>query len=116
MLHLNDREWKEYFIAGDKGIFTIKATKSGIDKNKLMSDTVEDIPYITRSEANNGVSMFVSKKQNDKYKLDSGNVITIGLDTQTVFYQPYDFLLVRTFRFWNIQISTSILHFLYVVC
>lgn len=99
MLHLNDREWKEYFIAGDKGIFTIKATKSGIDKNKLMSDTAEDIPYITRSEANNGVSMFVSKKQNDKYKLDNGNVITIGLDTQTVFYQPYDF-----FTGQNIQV------------
>lgn len=34
--------------------------------------------------------MFVPE-QAPRYKIDSGNVITIGLDTQTVFYQPKEF-------------------------
>lgn len=34
-LKLTDREWKGFFIGGKEGIFQIKATKSGIDKNKL---------------------------------------------------------------------------------
>lgn len=34
--------------------------------------------------------MFVTE-QSLRYKVDEGNVITIGLDTQTVFYQPISF-------------------------
>lgn len=34
--------------------------------------------------------MFVTE-QSSRYKVDEGNVITIGLDTQTVFYQPTSF-------------------------
>ncbi len=34
--------------------------------------------------------MFVTE-QPSRYKVDEGNVITIGLDTQTVFYQPTSF-------------------------
>lgn len=34
--------------------------------------------------------MFICR-QASKYKIDEGNVITIGLDTQTVFYQPAPF-------------------------
>lgn len=34
--------------------------------------------------------MFICE-QSSKYKVDEGNVITIGLDTQTVFYQPSSF-------------------------
>ena len=37
---LNDRKWKEFFIAGDKGLFDISSTASGIDKNKLNSSNV----------------------------------------------------------------------------
>ena len=34
--------------------------------------------------------MFVGN-QSERYCMDNGNVITIGLDTQTVFYQPTSF-------------------------
>ena len=57
------------------------------------------IPYITRSGLNNGINLFVNKNQKEKYKIDQGNVITIGLDTQTVFYQKSNF-----FTGQNIQI------------
>lgn len=89
-LKLENVEWKEFFIGGDEGLFDIKATNSGIDKNKLLENDGH-IPYITRSNINNGIDMFVGTRQRKGFDLDSGNVITIGLDTQTVFYQEKEF-------------------------
>lgn len=78
--------WKE-FVFGEE--FSIQSTNSGIDKNKL-NQKQGNIPYVTRSDLNNGMDMFVTE-QPLRYKVDEGNVITIGLDTQTVFYQPTSF-------------------------
>ena len=89
-MNLNERNWKEFFIAGDNGIFYISATSSGIDKNKLNMDD-GNVPYITRSNEMNGMNLFITDEQHSKWKMDKGNVITIGLDTQTVFYQPHKF-------------------------
>lgn len=97
-LSLNDVEWGEFFIGGDDGIFKITATKSGIDKNKLNIEAGL-IPYITRSDLQNGINLFVTDNQIASYSKNKGNVITIGLDTQTVFYQNNDF-----FTGQNIQI------------
>lgn len=96
--HLENLEWREFFIGGKEGIFDIKATKSGIDKNKLNVEK-GNIPYITRSDMNNGINLFVTNEQNKKYKMEQGNAITIGLDTQTVFYQANPF-----FTGQNIQV------------
>lgn len=82
-LHSN---WKE-FVFGDE--FSIESTQSGIDKNKLIKEQ-GNIPYVTRTDVTNGIDMFICE-QSSKYKVDEGNVITIGLDTQTVFYQPSSF-------------------------
>jgi hypothetical protein len=89
-LSLGQVEWKEFLIGGKDGIFSISSSNSGIDKSKLI-EVIGKIPYITRSEVNNGVNLFVGKEQSKKYSLNKGNVITIGLDTQTVFYQPHFF-------------------------
>lgn len=97
-LKLTDVEWKEFFIGGTEGIFDITSTQSGIDKNKL-NNTEGNVPYITRTDLQNGINLFVSDAQLSKYKMDEGNVITIGLDTQTVFYQPISF-----FTGQNIQV------------
>ena len=99
-LSLDDVEWKEFFIGGDEGIFDIKATSSGIDKNKLL-EIKGDIPYITRSNINNGIDMFVGSKQSKEYEIDMGNVITIGLDTQTVFYQREQFYTGQNIQVLN---------------
>ena len=85
-LRLTDVEWGVFFIGGNDGIFDITSTGSGIDKNKL-NDTEGRVPYITRTDLQNGINLFVTKNQLPKYKIDEGNVLTIGLDTQTVFYQ-----------------------------
>lgn len=93
-LSLNDREWQEFFIGGSEGVFEISSSSSGIDKNKLEECGVgeaEFTPYITRTDVNNGINQFIPEKQRPKYSLDEGGVITIGLDTQTVFFQPYKF-------------------------
>ncbi|HEP1828063.1 TPA: restriction endonuclease subunit S [Streptococcus suis] len=84
---MKNREWKEFFL-GDEEIFTLHATLNGIDKNKLVDDGEKKIPYVTRTKINNGLDMFVSRQPNP---INRGNVIIIGLDTQTVFYQEAEF-------------------------
>lgn len=79
-------KWKEYIFGKE---FSITATRSGIDRNKLKAGKGEN-PYITRTDISNGIDGFVNE-QGDYWKKDEGNVITIGLDTQTVFYQVSDF-------------------------
>ncbi|MCQ2339516.1 MAG: restriction endonuclease subunit S [Paludibacteraceae bacterium] len=69
-------------------IFSIAATQSSIDRNKLTGES-GDIPYVTRTDITNGWDSFIDEQP--RYKRDEGNVITIGLDTQSVFYQSIPF-------------------------
>lgn len=96
-LDLDNKEWKEFVF---EKFFNIDSTSSGIDRNKLINE-VGSIPYLTRSEKNNGYDSFICV-QSEKYKIDESNVITVGLDTQTVFYQPNEFYTGQ-----NIQILKS---------
>ena len=99
MLSLENKEWEEFFIGGKNGLFNITSTLSGIDKNKLVFSDNGQIPYITRTDIDNGINLFVPNNQLSKYKINYGNIITIGLDTQTVFYQAHSF-----FTGQNIQV------------
>ena len=89
-------KWKAFEL--DK-LFEIHSTSSSIDKKKL-NGVLGTTPYITRSGGDNGIGLFVSEQK--KYKKDNGNVITIGLDTQTVYYQPSAFYTGQ-----NIQILAN---------
>lgn len=82
---LAQHKWQAFVL---DEIFDIKSTQSSIDKKNLVN-LVGTIPYITRSDKNNGIDMFIGEQP--KYKKDEGNVLTIGLDTQTIFYQPIPF-------------------------
>jgi hypothetical protein len=85
-------KWKEFYISGKNGIFKISSSASGIDKNKLKFSLNDlNTPYITRTEESNGINKFINKEQSEKYSLDDKCVITIGLDTQTVFFQQHEF-------------------------
>lgn len=95
---LKDKSWKAFNAFGDNGLFNIQTTSSSIDKKNLISDNDKSIPYVTRSGGSNGIAQFVSKV-NLKQGYDQANVITVGLDTQTAFYQPYKFVTGQ-----NIQI------------
>lgn len=82
---LAQHKWQAFVL---DEVFDIRATQSSIDKKNLVN-IVGTIPYITRSDKNNGIDMFIGEQP--KYKKDEGNVLTIGLDTQTIFYQPIPF-------------------------
>src|SRR5699024_9416776 len=94
---MSDRKWKEFQVGGKNGLFRVKSSVSEIDMKNLNLEG-GSVPYITRSNINNGISRYVAKEQGG-YLKNKGNVITIGLDTQTVFYQPKDF-----FTGQNIQV------------
>ena len=96
MLNLKNVEWVEFQLSS---VFSIQSTLSSIDKIKLIKGLGE-YPYITRSDRNNGIDSFVCEQPN--YKRNTGNCITIGLDTQTAFYQPSEFYTGQ-----NIQILRS---------
>ena len=77
--------WKAFWL---DDVFDIQATKSGIDRNKL-NGTVGDIPYLTRTDKNNAWDSLIGNQP--MYKMNMGNVLSVGLDTQTAFYQPIPF-------------------------
>ena len=85
MLDLHDREWLAIPLSS---VFSIKSTSSGIDKNKLIYQSGK-YPYVTRTDTNNGINDFVCEQP--FYGMDTGNCITVGLDTQTAFYQENSF-------------------------
>ena len=60
------------------------------------------VPYITRTNLNNGIENFIGEEQLKHFKKNEGNVITIGLDTQTVFYQEVPFYTGQ-----NIQVLSN---------
>ena len=72
----------------EKEVFQISATRSSIDKIRLNGQT-GIYPYVSRSALNNGIERFVAKQTG--YDMDDKNVITVGLDTQTTFFQPMEF-------------------------
>lgn len=85
MRKIENLNWREFVL---NKLFEINSTKSSIDRNKL-TGKFGDYPYVTRTDCDNGIDSFIAMQPN--YKKDEGNVITIGLDTQTVFYQPAEF-------------------------
>lgn len=85
MLDLHDREWLAIPLSS---VFSIKSTSSGIDKNKLIYQSGK-YPYVTRTDTNNGINDFICEQPS--YGMDTGNCITVGLDTQTAFYQENSF-------------------------
>lgn len=107
-MDLDNKEWKVFVF---NKVFNITSTSSGIDKNKLITKK-GNIPYLTRSDKENGYNSFICE-QDEKYKKDSSNVITIGLDTQTVFYQPHEFYTGQNIQVLsNDQLNKEVAHFL----
>ena len=82
--------WNEYKV--EKLFDSIYKTPS-YDDDGLTQRSAQDpdaIPYVTRTESNNGVKSFVSK--NGLEAIESGNAIVVGDTTSTVSYQPKPFV------------------------
>lgn len=91
MKELNEKEWKIFPAFSDNGLFHIATTSSSIDAVRLKDGEDRTVPYVTRSDVSNGIVRFVSAENYD-FGSDDGGCITVGLDTQTAFYQPHKFV------------------------
>ncbi len=91
MKKLSEKEWKTFPAFSDDGLFHIATTRSSIDAVRLKDGEDKTVPYVTRSDVSNGISRFVSTKNYD-FGSNDGGCITVGLDTQTAFYQPCKFV------------------------
>lgn len=67
---------------------SVTASSAWYDKSKLTGAGEPIYPFVSRTKARNGVDGFCSKQPKQPVP---GNVITIGLDTQTLGYQPVPF-------------------------
>lgn len=66
---------------------TMRASQAWYDKNKVKKSDGQ-YSYVSRSGSTNGLEGVIGKQDRDP---NAGNAITIGVDTQTVFYQPMPF-------------------------
>lgn len=110
MMKLSDREWKAFQL-NDK-IFSLSSSINSTDFSKIKKGANEYYPFITRTEKNNGIAHFVSRQVK---KFNKSNVLIIGLDTQTVFYQPYKFYTgqnVQIFEIDNVNMNKYIALFI----
>lgn len=93
------KTYKAFPLTGEDGVFKIESTQSGIDSIDLDKNGLSKYPYVTRTANNNGIQCFVPKQ---KKTLEKANTISLGLDTQTVNYQPYPYYTGQ-----NIQILSN---------
>ena len=78
-------EWGEFEIGE---LFDFLTSKKRFDANKVKILENGNYPYIVRTSLNNGTKGYLN--ENEEY-LNSGNTISFGQDTATIFYQkePY---------------------------
>lgn len=98
---LSEKTWHKFKAFGPDGLFQIKTTNSSIDAVRLVKGRDQRCPYITRTDSNNGIARFVSSR-NKEMGFDLAGTITIGLDTQTAYYQPANYVTGQ-----NIQIVSG---------
>lgn len=88
---LNVTEWKE-FQFGDLISDIYKAKAINKDDISVPVSNNDAIPYITRTEGDNGCERLASISNIDSKYIEKGNAISIGDTTATCFYQKEDFI------------------------
>lgn len=67
---------------------SMKASSAWYDKSKLVLAGEGRYPFVSRTRENNGIDGMCVRQEKDP---EPENAITIGLDTQTITYQPVEF-------------------------
>lgn len=67
---------------------SMAGSSASYDKSKLATSGNKTVPFVSRTRARNGIDSFCAMQESDP---EPGGAITIGLDTQTVAYQPVPF-------------------------
>lgn len=87
--NVGNMSWKEFWLVE---VFSeIRPAVQDIDFNSIEENKKKNgiVPYISRTNKNNGIANYIQEL--DDIQKEEGNCISIGLDTQTVFYQPMSF-------------------------
>lgn len=92
-MKINKVTWKDFKLSDHFKIYKSENVVSSILEEE------GPVPYVTRTRLNNGVVKHVNPYE---YKLNKGNVITIGGESAFAFYQKEDFITGN-----NITILTS---------
>ena len=87
-ISLSDRKWEMFSIKDI--IDDIHNGKSYNASDLVVSDTEDYIPYVTRTDDNNGISLCVEAKE--YMGLEKGRAISVGDTTSTIFFQESDFI------------------------
>lgn len=88
-IKLNDTRW-DYFIFGDLLSEINKAKSySKVELTTIDYPNKDYIPFVSRTEKNNGVDCYCLKE--DVEKTEKGNAIVIGDTTSTISYQEKEF-------------------------
>ena len=88
MLNLEDKEWKD-FVIGE--VFNVLNSKPYHKKDlKISNNYKNSIPYISRTNRNNGVEEIIQKE--DNFKINKKNTIAFGAENATFFLQPFEYI------------------------
>ena len=100
------RGWREFKVSE---LFDIMSTHA---LNYDLLQPNGDYPYVVRSAQNNGIRDFMNY---DTAFLNEGNVITLGIDTASYFYQASDFFAgvkVKSLRLKHHELNPRLAMFL----
>lgn len=102
---INTSTWKEFKL-GDSNLFDLYSSKNSLDKSKIINsdDQPKIYNYVSRSDTNNGINFKICKQNVD---INKGHCLTIGLDTQTSFYQEHDFYTSQNIQILRIKDNCS---------
>jgi len=84
-MKLESREWG-FFVTGE--IFTFSNSVAYHKKN--LNVIKQDIPYISRTNKNNGLEEIIEKSNN--LILNKKNTIVFGAENATFFFQPFEYI------------------------
>lgn len=88
MLNLEEKEWKD-FIVGE--LFNVLNSKPYHKKDlRIIDNSNSYIPYISRTNKNNGVEEIVFKE--DSFRINNKNTIAFGAENATFFLQPFKYI------------------------
>ncbi len=87
-INLSDKKW-DYFIF-DNIVSSVHNGKPYNSSELVVSDSEDYVSYVTRTDVNNGVSMYVQAL--DYQGIEKANAITIGDTTATIFFQEHNFI------------------------
>ncbi len=106
-MNLKDRTWKEFNIVDILGPAN---NSKAYHTDNLISDK-RGIPYITRTNSNNGLSNTV--KYNSSLKINPSNSITLGAENATFFVQPYNYITGNKMYYYkNGKLGLNVLKFI----